>query len=72
MYIEEYGKVGNKKTFAKLENNFKNTLGACKLVSLIENINKFKKVEHLASYAGIAACNKIKGKSAKDYINVVK
>lgn len=72
MYKEEYGKVGNKKTFAKLENNFKNTLGACKLVSLIENINKFKNSEHLASYAGIAPVTKSSGKSAKDYINVVK
>jgi transposase len=46
------------------------TILACKLGSLIGDIDKFKNSNRLASYAGIAPVTKSSGKSSKEYRNV--
>lgn len=47
-----------------------NTTNACKLVSLVGNIARFKTPNHLASFAGIPPVEKSSGKGTKRFRNI--
>lgn len=47
-----------------------NTINACKLVSLVGDISKFKTPNHLASFAGIPPVEKSSGKGLKKFRNI--